>query len=622
MNAATSNPHSISLLPEKEKQVILGIGFEIQSDSIGSGNNGLPDEPSGVPHDLIPEERNRLADEMLKGFRYCRLAGGLYWRGLDAEEKHLQPRWPEQMEELRDLLDRAQVEGLSFEYWSPAPYWKSNRAYPGGTLRCFGPEFENDADYQGDVDRFLKEFSEAVVDDIRTLRQAGIATKMFGLQNEPKTSHSCYSTCMYNGENFVKAYAVVAHAVRKHDPSILLFADTEGHFPSKIATEMDNPAVAKLVDAYVIHIIGQPACEVADRHAEIRERLPLRPWFQNEYEYITGIATPERCLNTVEHIINSFQIGENPTWFWLHALKPITNAEASGYSLGYWKSREESGCEDIRRRQKCRWTEGPAFTFIPGELEDAELVNVTRREGDRAPGPEFSMVFSVPAEIYLVVDAKSQIELNPDEGYSRTDWVSTYADGRQDVIYRKITPGNETIHFPANTHQQNGRFGPPHALFVKLTGEAAVGQGLQVGINSPTQIYSQAVEVDRMKSRLQPGQWIYNDFNWNAVGSFVKRMPWDSVCINIKDSHDSPTSRVLAFKRPDNKYTVVLSNSHCREHHSLEVATGLLDGTWKGFRYTPFERGEQSLGVPVGRQTRPTLRMNLPPLSWEFWEQQ
>ena len=73
--------------PDQERQVIKGLGFEIQSDSIASGNAGLPDAATSVPHDLVPAERLRFCGEMLKGFRYCRLAGGLYWRGLDPEKK-------------------------------------------------------------------------------------------------------------------------------------------------------------------------------------------------------------------------------------------------------------------------------------------------------------------------------------------------------------------------------------------------------------------------------------------------------------------------------------------------------------------------------------------------------
>ena len=125
ISRADSSVSEFTLHPGHTKQVIKGIGFEIQSDSIGSGNHGLPAAPIAVPHDLIPAERERLAREMLKGFRYCRLAGGLYWRGLDAEKKFLQPRWPEQLTELRSLLDAARVEGVSFEYWSPAPFWKA-----------------------------------------------------------------------------------------------------------------------------------------------------------------------------------------------------------------------------------------------------------------------------------------------------------------------------------------------------------------------------------------------------------------------------------------------------------------------------------------------------------------
>src|SRR5947209_5221930 len=62
-------------------QVILGLGYEIQSDSIGSDNHGLPEKVVAVPHDLRPEERERFYRDMLKGFRYCRLAMGLYLRG-------------------------------------------------------------------------------------------------------------------------------------------------------------------------------------------------------------------------------------------------------------------------------------------------------------------------------------------------------------------------------------------------------------------------------------------------------------------------------------------------------------------------------------------------------------
>ena len=162
---------------------------------------------------------------------------------------------------------------------------------------------------------------------------------MMGLQNEPYVGHSSYSTCLYkDSPSYVKAYTAMAKAVRGFDPKIMLFADTGPGFPRFIGPAMTDPVVASLVDAYAVHTVGGPSKSVHKTHEAIRKGLPERPWFQNEYEYLAGGATPARCLNTVQHIMDSFQIGENPTWFWIHCLKPIQNAEASGYSLGFWKS--------------------------------------------------------------------------------------------------------------------------------------------------------------------------------------------------------------------------------------------------------------------------------------------
>ena len=116
------------------------------------------------------------------------MAGGLYWRGLDTEKKYLQPRWPDQLKEIRQMLEDAGVEGLALEYWSPAPYWKANQAYVGkgrkdkyNTLRCFGPEFDKDPIYKGDTARFLKEYAESNVKDIQTLQKAGLKVLKWGL---------------------------------------------------------------------------------------------------------------------------------------------------------------------------------------------------------------------------------------------------------------------------------------------------------------------------------------------------------------------------------------------------------------------------------------------------------
>ena len=610
-------PGEYAVFPDRPKQVVKGLGFEIQSDSIGSGNHGLPEEPIAVPHDLVPAERERLAKEMLAGFRYCRLAGGLYWRGLDPEQKFLKPRWPEQLQELKQLLDTAGVEGLSFEYWSPAPFWKSNRAYQGGTLRCFGNDFATDPDYHGDVNRFLKDFAQAVVADIATLKQAGLKVSMWGLQNEPHVGHSLYSTCGYkNSPDYVKTYTAVAGAIRAADPSIILFADTASGFPKFIGPAMTQPAVASLVDAYAVHTVGSPSSNVPGTHAKITAELPPRPWFQNEYEYLTGGATPDRCLNTVEHIMNSFQLGENPTWFWIHALKPLKNAEASGYALGFWKSFIDKP-KTATAEQLRRWPEGPEITGLPSQLQSAELITVTRPAGNK-PGIGYNFSVNQPVTAYLLAEAVPGLKLPPE--WEKTAFTASW-EGGTDTIYQRAFPKGR-IDIPSATGQTaDGRPAVAHAVLIVPSAPATFSA--EIGINLPIQIRSDALALARKAAAIEPGHWIFNPYNWNAVGSFAKRMPWNSVALTLAEGKFDAKARIFAFKRPNGKMTIVVANRSTSDERPFAIATGLPANTaWQGYRYTPDEAGPDTRGVPLGTVTGAQLNPKLPTQSWEFWEQQ
>jgi hypothetical protein len=455
---------------DRPKQVIRGLGFEIMSDSIGSGNVGLPEETTGVPHDLVPMERTRLYQQMLKGFRYCRLAGGLFWRGLDPDGKQLQPRWPAQLAELCEMVASSGVEGLSFEYWSPPPFWKANRAYTGADaernrLRCFSPDFASDPDYHGDVERFLADFAAACVTDLRTVGEAGIPVKIWNMQAEPFSSPS-YSTCLYTPEEYARAFKAVAPAVRAFDPGLQIIADTSmsWDFPY-VRPLLEDPHTAALVDALVIHLIGydskaiRPAPEPSGK-----------PRYNNEFEYLHGPATPARCLNTIQNVMDWFQLADAPTWFWLHALKPYTNQEASGYSLGYWR--------------------------------------------------------------------------------------------------------------------------PSHDA-----------------------------DDSRYPLGLEAGHWFWNKYNWHAVGSFLRHMPWDcrSMAVTEQDGSD-PDLRILAFLHPDGKLTVALSNRSFVPH-TFVIETGRAGAVFHGCRYTPESAGADCRGVPLGDRIGPNLSPQLPDMSWEFWEE-
>ena len=608
--------------PEKHKQVVKGIGFEIQSDSIGSGNHGMPEEPISVPHDLVPSERERFAKEMLKGFRYCRLAGGLYWRGLDPENKFLQPRWPEQLQELKQLLDRAGVEGLSFEYWSPAPFWKGNQAYfaaadeePGyNTLRCFAPDFDKDPVYKGNTNRFLADFGQAVVADISTLEAAGLKVLMWGLQNEPYHSNTIYGSCKYDPPvNYVKAYCAVAEAIREKYPDILLCADTGDGFPHIIGPHMNNPSVAKFVDAYVVHIIDSSSEKPLQVHEMIKAQLPARQWFQNEYEYLRGGATPDRCLNTVQHIMNSFQLAGNPTWFWLHALKPLNNAEASGYSLGFWKSPFEP-VESKSNGKICRWPKGPVFSELPEAFSRMEMVGVNSCDLQKpAIGYEFSV--NQPVTVYLLAEDCEGATMNSE--WERTGLGTEWKGGKDIVFKRKFPAGY--VRIPGNSIKKDDRYTAPHLVFTEPS--TADTLKVEIGINTPLQIRSESLAFERKTAEVKPGHWIFNNCNWNAVGSFVRRMPWDSLVLDVEEAEYDPHGRILAFKKPDGKMTVVVSNQSLQERLS-SIETGSEKTEWKGFRYNPDDSGENAMGVSVGKQSDTSLKVTLPPLSWEFWEQQ
>ena len=47
-----------------QRQVFEGVWVELMSDSIGSDNSGMPEAEIGIPHDLVPSERVRLATEV------------------------------------------------------------------------------------------------------------------------------------------------------------------------------------------------------------------------------------------------------------------------------------------------------------------------------------------------------------------------------------------------------------------------------------------------------------------------------------------------------------------------------------------------------------------------------
>ena len=343
------------------QQTIWGLGVEIQSDSIASGNNGLPDEPNSVPHDLIPEERERFYSDMLSGFRYMRLAGGLFYRGTDEDGKHLQGRWEEQDAELAELIEKSGIEGFNLEFWSPTPYFKANGKYPINgepnnqlkMLRCYGPDFADDPVYHSDQGKFLNDFADTLVEDFQRMRAAGLPLVQFSLQNEPPlTSVSgAYSHCYYTPQAYYETCQVVLPKLKAAFPDLFIHATSwNGQNASESQLIKQNAELLQCIDGWSFHCVGANSNKPIDELNSLTSGTAGRPVISTEFEYQPNnfSGQPEfRFVNTAQMIMNWMTFENSPTFYWLHALKPLGNAESLGYGLGFWRKPGDTATYEV-----------------------------------------------------------------------------------------------------------------------------------------------------------------------------------------------------------------------------------------------------------------------------------
>lgn len=333
---------SYKIRSDEPQQVIKGLGFEIQNDSIGSLNQGMPDSVVAVPHDLTPSERKRFYKQMLHGFRYSRLALGLYLRGLDVDQKHIVERYPGQMKDLLTMQAASGIEGFDVEYWSPPPFWKDSKSYYGGTVAA------HDA-------AFFDAFSDALLQDAHYLQEYGLRVMQWGLQNEPvfgmdsldgeKTVNGVrpkmpYAVMFYNPRDYAATLKRVAPRLHEAFPGIQIHANSWDGPSGEYAAEVRrDPALLRQVDAWTWHQVGGNSNDEITMQEKFLRGADGKPVYSNEFEYqprdLKTISDP--FMNTGQSLMNWMVFENSPTWYWLHALKPATNAEAAGYALGLWQ---------------------------------------------------------------------------------------------------------------------------------------------------------------------------------------------------------------------------------------------------------------------------------------------
>jgi O-glycosyl hydrolase len=395
--AQPPNTGKFKVLHDKPQQIIWGLGVEIQNDAIGSNNRGLPNDVVAIPDNLLPTERKRFYNSMLKGFRYCRLAMGLYFRGLDSAKQQIVERYPGQLAGLKELIGKSGMEGICMEYWSPAPYWKSTNSYIGGTLKSYDTTF-------------LHQLGKALSKDLQYLQQNNIKVSMWGLQNEALLQKELpYSHCIYTPENYLKTFKTVAPYIRSIAAGVTILADS-WEAPINKAGELikADSAAFKNVDAWAMHRIGIDADLVIKESDEIKLKAATKPVLTNEFEYLVeqgAYASDERCLNTAQTIMNWLVFANSPSWFWLHALKPTYNAEASGFALGFWRPMDDNDYSKFKDIKKGHWKYNDKnFNAIAGFLKYMPW-NSKRFEvkEDYIRGNNRILAFKTPAEKLVLV---------------------------------------------------------------------------------------------------------------------------------------------------------------------------------------------------------------------------
>jgi len=325
--AQSPGPYRVRL--DQPRQAIRGLGVELQCDSIGSGNNGLPLSTVSVPHDLMPSERLRFARDLLgrgHGFRYLRLAGGLYYRGMTPDRLQLRERWPEQLQELAQLIRESGMEGVNFEYWSPPSGWKSTNSLLGGTLSQSDPEF-------------LDKFAAAVTSDVAYLNANGVPVVAFGLQNEPFLANLPYSACTYTEQSYVATFNAVGAKLRAAFPALHIHANSwDGQARQYLRNNLDP----RLFDAWSWHRVGEDSNDQINNAVRYNVNRNGKEVYSTEFEYLDRTTSEAKMVNTAQSIMNWFTFVDSPTWYWLHALKPTYNVEAPGYALGYWRPQDDN----------------------------------------------------------------------------------------------------------------------------------------------------------------------------------------------------------------------------------------------------------------------------------------
>ena len=172
----------------------------------------------------------------------------------------------------------------------------------------------------------------------RTSRSLASPRKSTGKQDDG--AKQSYATCYYAPEDYAAALKFAAPKVRALLPDVQIQAPSWDGPAGPYAAEIrKDPELLKYIDAWTWHQIGHDSNDQIDKRAEYLKGADGKPVYRTNSNTSRG-TTPSSThifMNTGQSLMNWMVFENSPTWFWLHALKPVTNIEASGYALGFWR---------------------------------------------------------------------------------------------------------------------------------------------------------------------------------------------------------------------------------------------------------------------------------------------
>jgi hypothetical protein len=265
-----------------------------------------------------------------------------------------------------------------------------------------------------------------------------------------------------------------------------------------------------------------------------------------------------------------------------------------------------------------RNTASKSLKEVPDELLGLQYVTIKRGTNLKAPGEPYTFSIDEKSTVYIAVEDRGQPE--PGDGWEKTDMKIKWQ--WNDTVYRKVFEAGQVSIPPHNGVDKDGYYGVPHMAFVqRVVGSEhkLVISDLPKKLGAKSGVFSKK-ELPPGTESLEPGHWTWNKYNWYAVVGFLKHMPWDSRSVTVEEETFQDDNRIFAFKRPDGKLVVVLSN-RCTADYTFHIKTGV-DGTFKGYRYDPDNAGEDFRGVPCGELSGPDIAPTLADMTWEFWVEQ